>query len=518
MATTSEQRLEKLVEVWGDSKSQADACRRAGYKTKDPRRQHRLRRAAEEHTGVTLPAINANKSSPSFWDIKCPSSLDMVAARKSKDFVITSCTNNSPLVKPFLTALDKFAQYREGQLLVVPVRYRNPDGFRSKQVHKWPEEIEPFALTKDLHLGPKLVISSHRLNATSVNPLAGKQALSGQKSAIYGHPQLAMELVGTPKNQMPKVMMTTGSCNRPKYSATDAGGKAKFYHTIYAIYVKVVRGAFYYIQLGWDGTGFAFGNEYWTEEGLSNDPAVANIVHGDSHVWHEIAQISASKQRVNDLIRPDIQVFHDLHDQHIGSHHNTVRERIEMALKGDVFIEDEVRMSIDYIERLGAGTQNYIVGSNHNDHLDQWHNSYNVHKDPANAKFHGWLASNMYGTPRSALETCFDEWGCSVHYEFLDRNDARMINTIDVSQHGDTGTNGARGSAKGFAKTTLKTIIGHSHTPCIEKGCWQVGTSTDSMGYAKGYGTWMLTDCLIYSNGKRALVNHVKGKTIFDVV
>lgn len=514
MAQISRKKAEKLVEVWPESKSLADACKRAGFTTSDPRRQHRVRRAAEDLTGVTLPALNPQFST--FWDIDCPSTFDIVAARKCKDHIVTSCTNDSTPIKGFIKALDKFAKHRDGMLSIVPINYRNPDAVHNTSNHRWPEEMHPFALTQDLHLGPKLLISAHRLNATSVNPLAGKQALSGKKSVVYGHPQLAMELVGTPKNHNPKIMMTTGSCNLPKYSATDAGGKAAFYHTAYAVYVKVVRGGFHHIQLGWDGNGFCFGNEYWTEKGLSEEPAVANIVHGDSHVWHEMAQISASKQRVNALLRPKIQVWHDLHDQHIGSHHNTVRDRVEAALAGDVFVEDEVRMAPAYIEKMGVGTLNYIVGSNHNDHLDVWHNDYNVRKDPANAKFHGWLSANMYGSGRSALETCFEEWGCAVHYEFLSRNDPKMVSTIDVSQHGDKGTNGSRGSAKGFAKTIMKTVIGHSHTPCIEKGCWQTGTSTDRMSYANGYSTWMLTDCLIYENGKRALVNHINGKTIFD--
>jgi len=514
MPEISKRMAEKLVDVWSESSSLADACRRAGFKRKDARGQNRIRRSAEELTGVKLPALNPKNAS--FWDIECPSSLDLKQAQKKKDFVITSCTNDSNLVKPFLIALEKFAEYRSGQLLVIPVRYRNPDGVRNNTELQWPEEIHPFALTKDLHINSKLVVSAHRLNATSVNPLAGKQALSGTKSAIYGHPQLAMELVGTPKSQLPKMMMTTGSCNRAKYSATDSGGKANFYHTIYAVYVKVVRGVFHHIQLGWDGSGFCYGDEYWTEKGLSEEPATANIVHGDSHVWHEIAQISASKQRINDKVRPDTQVWHDLNDQHIGGHHETLREKVERALDGHLFVEEEVRMSIDYLERMGQGTKNLIVGSNHNDHLDIWHENYSPQKDPANAKFHGWLSHHLYGSGKSALEVCFEEWGCCVHYEFLDRNTLRSIKGIDITQHGDKGTNGSRGSAKGFAKTTMKTMIGHSHTPCIEKGCWQVGTSTDRMSYAKGYSTWMLVDGLIYFNGKRALVSHIKGKNIFD--
>ena len=509
-------RAQKLVDVWHTCKTQAEAVKKAGYKTKDARQQSRLRRQAEELTGTTLPPLNPEQST--FWDIQCPSTLDLKQARKKKDFVVTSCTSDSKLIEPFLEALRLFSEHRNGQLVVVPVRYANPNGVKKKNHHSWPDQITPYALTKDLHLGPNLVISSHRLGATAVNPLAGKQALSGKKSAIYGHPQLAMELVGTPKDMLPKIMMTTGSCNRPKYSATDAGGKANFYHTIYALYVKMVGKKFYHIQLGWDGQGFCYGNEYWTEKGLSKEPATANILHGDSHSWYEIAQITQAKHRLKELVRPTVQVFQDLHDHHIGSHHATLRERVEQALRGEVFIEDEVRLSIDYIERMGADTENWIVGSNHNDHLDKWHNSYKPEKDPANAKFHGWLSSHMYGTDKCALQVCFDEWGCEADYSFLDRDSVANIGgDVDASQHGDVGVNGARGSAKGFSKTTMKTWIFHSHTPRIEKGCWQGGTSTDLMTYAKGYSTWFITDGLSYDNGKRALVNYIEGKTIFDV-
>lgn len=510
----SQKRLLKLAQVWNDSKSLRDACKKAGYKTSDYRNMLRYRRASEELTGETLEPHNEKNSTHKF--IECPSDLDLKQARKCKDFVITSVTNNSPLVKPFLESLRLFAESRKGQLLVVPVRYQNKDMMDSDEPYSWDEKIYRYALTKDLNIGSNLVISAHRMRATTINPLSGKQALSGEKSAIYGHPQLAMELVGTPKNETPKVMMTTGSCNHAQYSASDAGGKANFYHTVYAVYVKKVGKNFHYTQLGWDGGGFYYLNEYWTDQGMIDQGCQASIAHGDSHVWYEMPKITNSKLRLIEKVNPVRQYFHDLHDHHIGSHHSTLRERAEQALNGDVSVEKEVRMSIDYLERIGSGTENYIVGSNHNDHLDQWWDKFKATKDPYNIKFHGWLSSVMLGSKKSALECCFDEWGCSVHYDFIDRNSRHSEKGIDMSQHGDKGTNGSRGSAKGFAKTTLKSFIGHSHTPCIEKGCWQLGTSTDGMSYANGYSTWMLTDGLIYPNGKRALISHINGKTLAD--
>jgi len=474
----------------------------------------KLRRKAEELTGVKLHPHNDKHSTHN--EIACPTALDVSKARKCKDFVITSCTNDSPLVKPFIEALKLFIESRNGQLLIVPVRYQNRDAMHDVDGYNWDSDIYPYALTEDMSLGRNMVISSHRMRATTVNPLSGKQALSGAKSAIYGHPQMALELVGTPKDELPKVMMTTGSCNKAQYSSSDAGGRAEFYHTIAAVYVKKVGAVVHYTQIGWDGLGFYFLNEYWSDVGLISQDARSSIAHGDIHTWYEIPAVTKSKLRLKKRLNPISQYFHDLHDGHIGSHHSTIRERVEQALNGDVSVEKEIRMSIDYIERLGAGTNNYIVGSNHNDHLDQWWASYNPQKDPYNMKFHGWLSSVLIGSNKCALHACFDEWGCNAHYEFISRNKRHPEAGIDMSQHSDKGVNGSRGSIRGFAMTMLKTVIGHGHSKGINKGSWQMGTSTDKMTYANGYSTWTLTDCIVYPNGKRALIDHINGKSIAD--
>lgn len=512
----SKEKCRALARAWPKATSLADAHKRAGLKTTDVRTMNRNRRCAEETLGVELPTLNDKYAS--FWDIQAPSTLDMKQAKKKKSFVITSCTNDSPLVAGFLKAIEHFSEDKGAQPLVIPVRYASPNQSNKQQGLKWPKEIEPYTLLEDLPVGRKLVISSLRIPATSVNPLAGKQAIYGPRSAIYGHPQLALQSVGSPGKERPKEMMTTGSINRAKYSKTNDGGKADFHHTIYAVFVTVVRGQMHFIQLGWDGTGFCYGNEYWTENGLDSTSAVANIVHGDSHCLHEIAQISRAKLRIKAILAPEYQIWHDLHDGARGSHHETLRERAERLMKGQWSIAEEVRMSIDYINKMGHDTKNLIVGSNHHDHLDKWVENYKPKQDPANAVFHGWLVSRMYGTDRNALQTCFDEWGCETHYEFISRDEAYLINGVDVSQHGDKGVNGARGSLVGFAKTSYKVVIGHSHSHGIEKSAWQVGTSTDLMDYRQGYGTWNLTDCAIYENGKRALITYIGGKSIFDVV
>jgi len=223
-------RANLLAGAWDESSSLKDAHKKAGIPAGDERTMRRNRRWTEDLLGIELAAHNDKYSTHK--NIECPSSLDIREARKCKDFVITSLTNNSPVIKPFLAALKKFIEARNGQLLVIPVRYQNPNAMHTTKGYFWDSAIYPYALTEDLSLGKNLMVSAVRLNATSVNPLSGKQALGGHKSVVYGHPQLAMELVGTPKDEMPKVMMTTGSCNRSQYTSSDVGGKANFYHTV----------------------------------------------------------------------------------------------------------------------------------------------------------------------------------------------------------------------------------------------------------------------------------------------
>ena len=59
-----------------------------------------------------------------------------------------------------------------------------------------------------------------------------------------------------------------------------------------------------------------------------------------------------------------------------------------------------------------------------------------------------------------------------------------------------------------------KTIIGHSHTPRIVDGCYQVGTSS-RLGLDYNIGppqTWLHCHCVVYASGKRSLLIMVNGK------
>jgi hypothetical protein len=79
--------------------------------------------------------------------------------------------------------------------------------------------------------------------------------------------------------------------------------------------------------------------------------------------------------------------------------------------------------------------------------------------------------------------------------------------------HGDKGASGQRGSIAGFSNLVDKVVVGHSHTPGIIGGAYQVGTSSRlKLDYTSGPSSWMNTHCLVYTSGKRQLINVINGK------
>ena len=167
------------------------------------------------------------------------------------------------------------------------------------------------------------------------------------------------------------------------------------------------------------------------------------------------------------------------------------------------------------VNREGKDVNNLIIGSNHNDALDRHLSRFKAKEDPINAPLMWQLSIDTVAQNRPAFE-CYAAPKFNVNYEFVTRDGGFMIAGIDISQHGDLGVNGARGSANGLAKTSRKTMIGHSHSARIVKGCYQIGVSSRDHDYAQGYSTWSICDGIIYKNGKRALLFYLGYKTIAD--
>ena len=522
MKSISTATAERIAAAWPKAKSLSEAMSIAGLKTKSERQWHRHRRNTENILNIKLAPFNPEFSSD---NKPIESTLDVKEAKKLRKFVITSATNDSPLNRKLFNSLMGFTAVQDAQLLVLPVRYRNPDAFHQGEQTgmSWPQELKPYILDTDLILNKNLTIKSTKIVATAAQPLTGLQSISGTRSGIFGHPQMQMEMVATPAATTPKMLHTTGSISKRKYARNKTAEKAEFNHSDGALYIEIQGDRFWTWQLLADAKGeFYHLDKHYTPDGVTDGHRALGLVLGDEHVKFADDKVQGAtfhdKDSICNVFKPLALVRHDIHDHYSGSHHhkNDHILRLQKHLADDDSVSEELSLSVDHVNRTTPeGCKNYIIESNHHDHLRRWLNETDPKKDLKNAVFYYQMMERISkalveGDTRDPFVLYMSD-GLTVEHEFVNSNQRRLIAGIDISQHGDRGPNGSRGGKNGFARSSYKMVAGHSHTPCIEKGFWQVGTSTLNMGYKKGLSSWMVTHCIIYPNGKRCLLNIVKG-------
>lgn len=169
-------------------------------------------------------------------------------------------------------------------------------------------------------------------------------------------------------------------------------------------------------------------------------------------------------------------------------------------------------------------SRNIIVAANHNEALDRWIRESDPRQDPENALSHAQTMAAMLQSAHVtdtgvSVADPLEYWGkkwmkTAKRTRFLSRGESFMVHNIELGKHGDKGPNGARGSRNAFTKIGCKSVIRHSHSPGITAGVYQVGTNSRlDLSYAAGSpSSWLHTDCVIYANGKRSLINIVGGK------
>lgn len=439
-----------------------------------------------------------------------PQILPKFKKQSRKRYIITQAVNDTPVVKPFLDTLRSMSESLDAQLVVLWGVYKNPDmvkqGFLTTLT--WPSEVLDYICKKDFNIGKYLkVCGSTRIEHTAINPLNGMNHAAGTQSEIFGHPQLAMEMVATPKDEVPKMLITTGTVSQRNYGGSPKAKKASFHHNNSALLVETQGERFWVRPISWDGEKVQDLKTCYWPDGSTTEGTIAAGVYGDVHADCQRPDEQKSLLNLIDRLSANKNVLHDVLDMHTGSHHKE-GDVLHNLRNPDHDVAGELDRTCEFIRKVPNAV---IVSSNHHDHLDKWFNRVKPQREQVNLDIYYHLADLARRYPGSLFPIyCCESAG--LECEFTDENEVYDICGIDVSQHGHIGPNGARGSGKSFAKTGRKTMTGHSHTPGITKGNWTVGTSAMYLGYAKGYSSWLEAHGLIYPSGKRTMLFRIKGK------
>lgn len=445
---------------------------------------------------------------------------------KVERFIVTAAQNSTPVHPTFVKTLELAANHLNAEILCIPLRYKNPTSRWSKsQANEeiWASEITPYlwntrkALNKNL-----LVMGDIKIQPTASSPLNGMEAITHGESGIFGHTKLHLRSVPTLPGKLPKLLTTTGACTVPNYTDSRAGKLGEFHQTLGAVLVEVRGKRFHIRQLnGSKRTGeFIDLDLHFADGKVRKAGRPQALVMGDTHVdavCPDVVRATFGEGGMTEVLQPEVLVWHDLLDGNsINPHH-----------RGNPFIAVSKRFSRMDVARaeveralafVGAYTRNctsVIVASNHDDFLQRWLSSCDWRTDPTNAEFYLETALAMVRAAKGGAEAeRLSAFGHCATKFFAGRSDVRVLQPdeaftvagIDLSMHGDRGPNGARGSIKNLRRIGTKSIIGHSHSPGIDEGAMQVGTSTKlRQGYTVGPSSWLNAHATIDALGKRCL-------------
>lgn len=444
-------------------------------------------------------------------------------------YVITSAVSGSPVHARFLRALETYCRHRNARLMVVPIRYRNPTSKLERPEDWFDPKLAPYLTRQRVELCPGLMLMADvPTQPTASRPLSGLTTMSGGASAIFGHTKIALESVATRLHEPAKLAVTTGAVTEARYSESKSGKKGEFHHVYGAVAVESCNGRFHvrHLNANADG-GFYDLGERWTDDGpIPQDVKVVTL--GDLHGVRADAQVmDATFGAADSLIRtlrPRKIVLHDVIDFQAGSHHNSFFDNFALQSRGERNVTQELVATFQLIDDIAAAAPEaelVVVDSNHHDHFTKWlgdptraHDIENalVYHETKVAILRALQAGERHPSP-------LEFWGRRLlknggRITFLKVGESFSVDGVEYGSHGHRGPNGARGSIAAFTKVGAKMVIGHSHTPGIMDGCYQVGTSSlMDMGYnADALSSWMHTHCIHYRNGKRALVNIIDGK------
>lgn len=450
-----------------------------------------------------------------------------------KRFLVTAAQNATPAHKGFLAALEGAARALGAQLVVIPLRYKNPTSkWTASQANEesWAPELAPYLCNVRKALGPNLtLLADIKTQPTAVRPLTGFESLTGHQSAILGHTKLQFTTVPAPAHKLAKILTTTGAVTVPNFTDSVSGKKGAFHHVLGACMVELDGKEFHLRQIlgATDGSFTDWDREYLPDGTNRLAPPAAALVLGDTHVDvrdPKVDKATFGDGGIVDQLKPDVLVYHDLSDEGAVNPHTRDNPFVAVARHDAdlTSVEAEVHRAIGFVfERSLRAKDSVIVPSNHNDFLQRWLAKHDWRLDPENARFYLRSALAMIEAKEGERGDIFAYWmrehvansALRGPVTVLNRDESYTVKGIELGMHGDIGPNGSRGSRMNLRRIGVKSIIGHSHSPGIEEGCYQVGTSSILRpGYNRGPSSWLQTHCVVYASGKRTLVTIVGGR------
>lgn len=446
---------------------------------------------------------------------------------QAQRYLITAAQNATPVHEGFLAALRVAAKHLKAELVIIPLRYKNPtsswtESQTNEDVWHVPNQLL-FSGRKKLNQNLVLV-GDVKVQPTATSPLTGFEGLTHSESCILGHPKIQFKVVPVAAGKYPKILTTTGVCTVRNYTDSKAGKLGEFHHSLGATLVEIDDKKFHLRQIvgGKDGS-FTDLTKVYDEAGVHAAAPAIGLAMGDTHHRFLAPGVRRAtfegKDSMLAVLNPTTLVFHDLLDGHTHNPHHDGNPFIEAAKQaaGLDDVRTEVAEAVAFADLVTEGRNGIIVPDNHGDFLRRWivKSDWRELSTAANKAFYletaqAMLASAKMGPGGVEYDSAFAYWAKRLSknpgLRILDHDESFKLGRFEAGMHGHQGPNGSRGSIRNLSRLGSLVISGHGHTPGWEEGHRRVGVSTDKLEYEDGPSSHLQTHCVVYASGASCLL------------
>lgn len=439
-----------------------------------------------------------------------------------KNIIVTWAQAKTPIDENLWKNIISYSEYHDAEVVVIPGTYLNPNSSHSPQYFRewaWDERLTDYLYATESVLHNHLImIADTDIVPTAKRPLNSFYSVTGIESCIIGHPRQHMNIVPTMKNSRRKFMFTTGSITVPNYRRARVGKEAKSHHKMGFLFVEHLSDDnFVARHINSEDDGSFNDLIFRVEDGKvrkSRSPWQA-MIFGDTHISKEDTELLSEARRLIKVSECKQTIWHDLMDGYSINPHQS-KDYVEQVIKtrkGDNKLDGELDKNYKFIDEW-KDTNMVIIPSNHPDWLDKWVRYNQGTKDTSNALLFNELQMVLFNemAPKGLYAYLIeDKFGDDV--TCLSRDDSYEVCGIELNNHGDLGSNGAKGTPNTFAKLNTPIVSGDKHYPYSIDNAHGVGLSSVlDHKYNKGMSSWAQSNGIILSNGKFQHLLYFEGK------
>lgn len=436
---------------------------------------------------------------------------------KKKRYLISSAQNASPVNEEFLDNMKVYAKHIDAEIGIIATRYKNPTSVYEESGDRWDMKTHPYLTAKRQTLHKNLLLLADlKIQATAPNPTNGIELFGGMKSVIVGAPRIEMRSVPVLEDQIQKFLFSTGSVTSPNFTDTVAGGKAAEHHSFGFVVVEIENEDVVHIRnISAHEDGSFNDLIYRVDNGKVTQEGTEYLIWGDSHFAQKEDDVTKAFRNLCDELGVRKSILHDVWDSASVNVHNISNPVVQMELwrDGKAILKNELTQMLQELKWFEKNMdETIIIASNHDDMIDRAITNYSWRDfPPYNAESFVKLEKLVVDgkAPDGVIPYIINKNFTKVTAIGLDNSWVR--HGVELGLHGHKGPNGARGNINGFAKLSTKTVIGHSHSPAIKWGCYQVGVSCGlKHGYNKGLSGWAYNGVTLNKYGKRQSITFNK--------